>query len=469
MTTDVDSSVRRPGKPRVLVVDDHLAMAETLADGLSERGYEAKPIDSSSEAARTVQDFDVLVTDLRMPNLDGIALLDVSKQLDPGRPVIIMTAYSAVDSAIESIRRGAYHYLTKPFKVDELALFVERALEEARLRREAVSLRRALKAHFSIGAFVAESEPMREVSDLVQRVADSTVPILIVGETGTGKGLVARALHSHSSRASAPFVTVNCTTLPEPLLESELFGHMKGAFTGATTQRHGLFEEASGGTLFLDEIGELPAALQAKLLDVLERSVVRAVGANRERAVDVRIVAATHRNLKDRVLGGQFREDLLYRLDVVTIRLPPLRHRRDDIPLLVDHFLRESFAKHPGSRIERFSPEALQRVIQYGWPGNVRELEHFMERTVLLGKNPVVEVDDLPPAMTKRADSDIDFGQVVLPLREIQRRYVTWAYERLDGRKLVTAERLGIDDKTLARWLSREPADTTEMDGGGTG
>lgn len=459
MTMDTNASPERRKRPRVLVVDDQFPMAETLADGLSERGFDAVPCSSSREASQSVQDFDVLVTDLRMPELDGITLLDVSKRLDSARPVIIMTAYSAIDSAIDSIRRGAYHYLTKPFKVDELALFVERALDEARLRREAVSLRKALKEHFSVAAFIAESEAMREVSDLVQRVADSAVPILVVGETGTGKGLVARALHSHGSRAGAPFVTVNCTTLPEHLLESELFGHTKGAFTGATAPRTGLFEEADGGTLFLDEIGELSAPLQAKLLDVLERNVVRAVGSNRERSVDVRIVAATHRNLKDQVKGGRFREDLLYRLDVVAIHLPPLRQRRDDIPALLQHFLSESLAKHAGSKVLRFSPDAMRRLVEYTWPGNVRELKHFVEKTVLLGNKAVVEVEDLPLAMGRPGEPEIDFGPNILPLREMQRRYVAWVYERLGSRKLLTAERLGIDDKTLARWLSREPVE----------
>jgi two-component system response regulator HydG len=459
MTNNKNVPSVKPVRPRVLVVDDQLALAETLADGLSERGYDAKAIDSSREAARLLQsdEFDVLVTDLRMPEFDGLALLEESKRVDPARPVIIMTAYSAVDSAIESIRRGAYHYLTKPFKVEELALFVERAIDEAQLRRETVALRRALKAHLTIPAFVAESETMSEITNLVQRVADTAVPVLILGETGTGKGVVARALHARSSRSSAPFVTVNCTTLPEPLLESELFGHVKGAFTGATSQRAGLFEEANGGTLFLDELGELSPTLQAKLLDVLERGVVRAVGANKERAVDVRIVAATHRNLKERVAAGQFREDLLYRLDVVTIQLPPLRQRRDDIPRLIEHFLRASRAKHAGSRIEGISPEAMARLVAYAWPGNVRELEHFVERTVLLGRSPIVGVESLPRSMIEREGNPIDFGAAILPLREVQRQYVAWAYERLGSRKIVTAERLGIDDKTLARWLLREP------------
>jgi two-component system response regulator HydG len=464
MTTERTPTVERHTKARVLIVDDQLAMAEMLSDDLLERGYAATPVDSGQEAARLLQEdgFDVLVTDLRMPGLDGLALLKLSKEMDPALPVIIMTAYSAVDSAIESIRRGAYHYLTKPFKVDELALFVDRSLEEARLRRETVSLRRALRDRFSTPGFVSESQAMQDVSDLVRRVADTSVPVLILGETGTGKGLIARALHSQSSRAGAPFVTVNCTTLPEALLESELFGHTKGAFTGATAPRLGLFEAANGGTLFLDEIGDLPAPLQSKLLDVLERSVVRAVGSNKERSVDVRIVAATHRNLKDRAAEGKFREDLLYRLDVVAIQLPPLRHRRDDIPSLFEHFLRGSVSKHPGSRLERVSPEAMERLVEYGWPGNVRELEHFVERAVLLAKKPELEVADLPAAMTSDGEAPIEFGSRVLPLREMQRRYVAWAYERLGSRKLVTAERLGIDDKTLARWLSREPERAVE-------
>jgi two-component system response regulator HydG len=452
-------SVRQELRPRVLVVDDQLPMAEMLADGLSERGYDATPIDSSREAARLVQEeaFDALVTDLRMPELDGLGLLAISRKVAPDRPVIIMTAYSAVDSAIESIRQGAYHYLTKPFKVDELALFLGRALDDARLRRETVSLRRAMRERFSVAGFVGESESMREVSDLVERVADTVVPVLIVGETGTGKGLVARALHSQGSRASAPFVTVNCTALPEALLESELFGHVKGAFTGATAPRMGLFEEANGGTLFLDEVGDLSPALQAKLLDVLERSVVRAVGSDKERSVDVRIVAATHRNLRDRVTRHEFREDLLYRLDVVTIHLPPLRHRRDDIPALVAHFLRESRARHAASPVDEFSQEAMARLMAHAWPGNVRELEHLVERTVLLGRKSLVGPDELPSSIGERPETAIDFGQTVLPLREMQRRYVAWAHEQLGSRKLLTAERLGIDDKTLGRWLTREP------------
>jgi len=448
-----------PPRPRVLIVDDQLSMAEMVADALRERGYETVPTASSGEAARLSREehFDALITDLRMPEVDGLALLEISKRAAPERPVMIMTAYSAVDSAIESIRRGAYHYLTKPFKVDELSLFLERALEESLLRREAATLRRVLGERFSPSGFVSTSAAMREVCEVMDRVADTTAPVLVTGETGTGKGLFARALHARSRRARAPFVTVSCAAVPDHLLESELFGHVKGAFTGATGHRAGLFEQASQGTLFLDEIGELSPSMQAKLLDVLERRVVRAVGSDKERLIDVRILAATHRDLRARVAAGAFREDLLYRLDVVTVELPALRHRREDVPPLVEHFLRSSKQKNPHSRVEGFSDAAMGRLLAHGWPGNVRELEHLVERMVLLAKGSSVEPSDLPATMGARVEANMDFGSRVLPLREIQRRYVAWAYEQLGGRKLLTAEKLGVDDKTLSRWLAREP------------
>ena len=457
----------QPG-PRVLVVDDDLALAETLADGLSERGYRAIPEGSSTAAARRLEqdgDVDALVTDLRMPGLDGLGLLTLSRRLDPTRPVIVTTAYSAVDSAIESIRQGAYHYLTKPFKVDELELFLRRALEEARLRNEAVVLRRALRERFSLANIVGSSPPMRALFDLVERVADAEAPVLLTGETGTGKGLVARALHALGRRASGPFVTLNCATLPENLLESELFGHVKGAFTGATAQRTGLFEEAHGGTLFLDEIGEIDIALQAKLLDVLESGQVRAVGANRARAVDVRVVAASNRNLREMVAAGRFREDLLFRLDVLRIELPALRDRLEDLPMLLEHFLKASRVRHPRSPVERFSPEAFRQLARHDWPGNVRELENLVERAVLLGRGAEVSAQELPFEVGRGPDPGrVEFRGPLLPLREVQRRYASWALQQQGGRRLATAEALGVDRKTLARLL--EVADDEAPTGG---
>jgi two-component system response regulator HydG len=443
---------------RILVVDDHASMAETIADGLGALGYEAIALASGPDAARALEAerFDALVTDLRMPGVDGLQLLAVSRKLDPNRPVIVMTAFSAVDSAIESIRQGAYHYLTKPFKVAELALFLAKALDEARVRREAATLRRALRDRFGLENLVGNSAAMKDVCDLVERVADTNAPVLVLGETGTGKGLVARALHACGARSSGPFVAVNCASLPDNLLESELFGHVKGAFTGATATRSGLLEEANGGTLFLDEIGEMAPALQAKMLHVLESGTVRAVGSDQERRVDVRVVAATHRNLRQRVAEGAFREDLLYRLDVVTIELPALRHRREDLPLLVEHFLGKAKEKHARSPAVRLAPDALAKVMAHSWPGNVRELEHVIERAVILARDAAITAADLPSSVGEPSTAQPDFGGEVVPMREMQRRYAHWAYERLGGRKVLTADTLGLDFKTLSKLLGSD-------------
>ena len=443
---------------RVLVVDDQLSMAETIADGLLDRGYHAVPMASSRQAATVLErdDFDALVTDLRMPQLDGLGLLAISRKTNPNRPVIVMTAYSAIDTAIESIRQGAYHYMTKPFKVEELVLFLEKALDEAKLRREAIVLRRALRDRFGLESLIGTSAAMREVCDLVERVAEATAPVLVLGETGTGKGLVARAIHAQGRRAEGAFVAINCVALPENLIESELFGHVRGAFTGATVSRIGLLEEADGGTLFLDEIGEMSPSLQAKLLHVLESGTVRALGSNKERAVNTRIIAATHRDLRERVAAGAFREDLLYRLDVITIALPPLRQRRDDLPQLIEHFLREAKQKHPRSPVETFGADAVERFLEHAWPGNVRELEHAIERAVVLGRGPVITLQDLPPAVRAPAHVAVSFVGEVMPVRELQRRYAAWAFERLGSRKMLTAEKLGIDAKTLSKWLGND-------------
>src|SRR5580692_3359931 len=446
---------------RVLVVDDDLHLAETLAEGLTDRGLDAVACDSSLDAVRRIETepFEALVTDLRMPTVDGMGLLARPRASAPERPVIVMTAYAAVETAIEAIRQGAYHYLTKPFLVDELALFVDRAIDEARLRREARTLRSALRHESALDQLVGASAAMREVFDVVTRVADAATPVLFIGETGTGKTALARAMHTAGVRAERPFVSINCASLPENLLESELFGHVKGAFTGAITTRDGLVAEAAGGTLLLDEIGEMSPTMQAKLLHVLESGTVRSVGANKERRVDVRLVAATHRDLRERIRAGAFREDLLYRLDVVTIEIPPLRHRRDDIPLLVARTLASAKAAHPQSPVERLSSQALSALARHSWPGNVRELAHAIERVVLLGRNAEATVSDLPPTVTA-AEPPImpeGFGQQVLPIRDVQRRYAAWALERFGGHKRRTADALGVDAKTLAKWLSDDP------------
>ncbi len=441
---------------RVMVVDDNLEMARTIADGLSERGYDAAAVGSGRDALDRLanQPVDAIVTDLRMPDVDGLQVLARSRELDPDRPVIVMTAYSAVDSAVQSIRQGAYHYLTKPFKQDELALFLDRAFADLKLRREAAALKKALRARFSTGSIIGHSAGIAALRDRILRVADAAAPVLVLGETGAGKGLVARALHADSARANEPFVSVNCAALPESLLESELFGHVKGAFTGAIAERGGLFAEADGGTLFLDEIGEMTPGLQAKLLHAIESGRVRPVGATKDREVDVRIVAATHRNLAQRVREGTFREDLLYRLDVVSLTVPPLRDRPEDVRELAEHFLADARARNPQSPLRRISPEALDVLERYRWPGNVRELAHVIEKLVLFADGESASVQDLPdPVRQGRSADALVFQGDILPLRELERRYTIWAVGQTGGHRGKAAEKLDIDPKTLRKLL----------------
>jgi two-component system response regulator HydG len=440
-------------------VDDTLELAETLADGLEDRGYQAVALASGKQALQqlSTERVDALVTDLRMPDLGGLELVTASRQAAPERPVIVMTAYGAIDSAVECIRRGAYHYFTKPFSVEELAIFLGRALDEVRVRKEAVALKATLAERFAPSGILGRSKALRDALEIIPRIAKTDVPVLVTGETGTGKGLWVGALHAQSLRAARPLVTLNCAALPEALLESELFGHVKGAFTGAAQDQPGLFAEADGGTLFLDEVAELAPQLQAKLLRALETGAVRPVGSSKERGVDVRIVAATHRDLRARARDGAFREDLLYRLDVVSVELPALRHRREDIPELAAHFLAVARERHPSAAAERLSPDALQRLIDHGWPGNVRELAHAMERAALLGKGPEVTEAELPPAIASAKPAPTGpLPAEVLPIREVQRRYAAWALEQLGGQRGRTAEALDVDAKTLAKWLSSD-------------
>jgi two-component system response regulator HydG len=438
-----------------LVVDDNIELARMLCEELEDRGISATPVDSATTALGLLErdNHDGLITDLRMPDMSGLELLDASRRMNPERPVIVMTAFSGIDTAIESIRRGAYNYVTKPFKNEELALFLERALAERSLRREAAELRTALNDRFSLGGLVGRSRAMQQTLDMVARVAETSSPVLITGETGTGKSAIARALHNESDRSRRTFVTVNCAALPEPLLESELFGHVRGAFTGAVDSRPGLFVEADGGSLFLDEIGDMPLGLQAKLLGVIERGNVRPVGAEKEQHVDVRIIAATNRDLHEAVRRGTFRDDLLYRLDVVTIDVPPLRKRADDVPALIEHFLAAARKRHPKTQVKALSREVVDKLLTHRWPGNVRELEHVIERIVILGRDEEARPADLPPLQGRARPGDAFYGEVQ-PIREVQRIYARWALEQLGNHRGRTADRLGIDAKTLAKWLS---------------
>jgi two-component system response regulator HydG len=450
---------------RVLVVDDNLEMARTVADGLVDRGYEVVAVDSGREALSRLSSerIDAIVTDLRMSRVDGLELLAASRKQDVERPVIIMTAYSAVDTAIESIRQGAYHYLTKPFKQDELAIFLGRALDQVRVRREASALKLELRKRFSASNIVGHSAGIQAVRERIARVADAPAPVIVLGETGTGKTLVARALHADSRRRDGSFVSVNCAALPEALLESELFGHLKGSFTGAIGDRPGLFAEADGGSLFLDEIADMTLALQAKLLDVLESGSVRSVGSTKPRQVDVRIIAATHRDLRGAVREGKFREDLMYRLDVVSIVLPALRDRSEDIPELLEYFLAKAREKYPATPVRRFSPDAIEALRRYRWPGNVRELSHAVEKITLLVPAEEVRVEDLPDAIIHNDTAEsLTFHGPVIPIGDLERRYALWAVGQTGGHRGRAAEMLEVDPKTLRKWLDERERNRDE-------
>ncbi len=450
-------------KTRLLLVDDDLDMLEALADGLGEQGFEVITA-RSAEAALvhlTEESFDVLVTDLRMTGADGLTLLGQARELNPVLPVIVMTAYSAIDTAIEAVRRGAFHYLAKPFRLEELVIFIRRAFEDAQLRREAEVLRHALRVQPAPPGLLGRSAVMQELFRVIDRVADTAAPVLITGETGTGKSLVASSIHQRSVRASAPLVTLNCAALPENLLESELFGHVRGAFSGATTSSVGLFSTANGGSILLDEIGEMALPLQAKLLHVIERRTVRPIGGTKERPIDVRVLAATNRDLEQAVREGKFREDLLYRLNLVVLELPPLRERTGDIPELIEHFLAEAQTRYADSPVRGLSRAALDRLLAHPWPGNVRELAHTIERLVLLGQGATIEVGDLPRIFSERTDTRPVFDEI-LSMREMQRRYAAWVLEQVDGIRSHAARRLGIDVKTLGRLLGQSESGEME-------
>jgi two-component system response regulator HydG len=441
-------------RPRVLVIDDNAEMASTVAEFLTANGFEVETAAGGAEgvARFSAAPADAVLTDLRMKDVDGMDVLDAIKRVDPEAAVVIMTAFGGIESAVEAIRRGAYHYVTKPFKMAVVRVLLERACAERSLRSENQRLRREVEERFSFASLIGKSREMQQVYELIERLAVVPSPALIIGETGTGKELVARAIHHQGPRGSNPFVAVNCAALPEALLESELFGHTRGAFTGATQPRKGLFLEADGGTLLLDEIGDMPLALQAKLLRVLESSEIRAVGSDTVRRCDVRILAATHRVLEDLVADNRFREDLYYRLKVITVRLPPLRERREDIPLLAEHFVARVRDRVPGSPVQALTPEALRLLEEHSWPGNVRELEHVIEGAVVTGSAASVGPRDLEASLAVITRHPLDRARRdLVPLRELEQEYINWVLERTGGNKTRAAEILGIDPSTLYR------------------
>ena len=442
----------------ILVVDDETDMRELVRDILQERGHRVGVASDGREALKQLaqEEFVLVLADLRMKGMQGLELLTEIKRAYPDIGVILMTAFGTVETAIEAMKQGATDYLIKPVKTEDLVRVTERAVREATLRREVQRLRREVHKEYSFHQILGKSKPMREVFELIRRVADSPTNVLITGESGTGKELVAKATHYNSERRDAPFVPVNCAAIPEALLESELFGHVKGAFTDAKNDKRGLFEEAHNGTLFLDEISELPLLLQAKLLRVIQEREIRRVGATRTMPVDVRIIAATNLNLAEETKAKRFREDLFYRLNVIEIRLPPLRERREDIPLLVEAFFRKC-AEASHKAVRGMTEAALALLIDYAWPGNVRELENVIERAVTLARGEKIVPDDLPPAIQgARGDRRI-LDEAVdrsLPLQEVEKEYILRILEKTGGNKYQAAQVLGIDRKTLYRKLA---------------
>jgi len=443
---------------KILVVDDDADMRGLLSDVLESDGYRVGTAESGEKALQALaeEQYDLVLTDLRMKGMLGTALLSEIKHRYPDTGVILMTAFGTVETAIEAMKGGAMDYLIKPVKTDDVLRTAGRAAREVQLRREVTHLRREVYKEYSFHQILGKSRPMQEVFELIRRVADSPSNLLITGESGTGKELVAKAIHYNSDRRDRPFVAVNSAAIPEQLLESELFGHMRGAFTDAKADRPGLFEEAQKGTLFLDEISELPLMLQAKLLRAIQEREIRRVGSTKSIPVDVRIIAATNLNLADEVKAKHFREDLYYRLNVIEIRLPPLRDRRDDIPLLVETFLHKC-AKSNRKPLQGISESSLALLIDYSWPGNVRELENIIERAVTLARGEKIMPEDLPATVQgSRGDRRVldDAAERTLPLQEVEWEYIKKILEKTGGNKYQAAQALGIDRKTLYRKLA---------------
>jgi two-component system response regulator PilR (NtrC family) len=452
-------STELPPNRRVLVVDDEPGLREMLSILLRREGLEvavAPGFLAGCDAVKNAPEpYGVILTDLVMPDGSGLDLLSLSKQRSPATEVILMTAHSTLETAVDAMRRGAYDFVTKPFATSELRALVQKALEKRAIFTENLRLRAQL-SQAEPRDLLGRSEPMRRIVDLVRRVAKTKSTVLITGESGTGKERIARAIHDLSDRAQKPFLVVNCGAIPEALIESELFGHDKGAFTGAVARRLGIFREADGGTVLLDEVGELPTSLQVKLLRVLQERKVRSVGAATEVGVDVRILAATNRAVEEDVKSGRFRQDLYYRLNVIRIEVPPLRARREDIPDLAQHFLSRCSAEHD-KQIRGFAPDALRALDGYAFPGNVRELENLVERAIALASSPIIGLGDLPPEvggasaqatplLLELPESGCNLDDV---LGELERRLVVQALERSGGLRINAAKMLGVTTRSL--------------------
>jgi two-component system response regulator AtoC len=440
---------------RVLVVDDEESLRLVLRTLLRKHGYEVEDVPSAEAALAAHDRFapDFVLTDVRMPGMSGLDLVRALKERGSPAVIVLMSAYGSVDLAIEGMKAGAYDYVGKPFQQDEVLLVLRKAEERESLRRENAALRQALREGARLGDMIGSGEKMRALFRTIEKVAEHKTTVLLVGESGTGKELVARALHARSPRAQKPFVAVNCGAIPAGLLESELFGHKRGAFTDATSDKRGLFEEAHGGTLFLDEIGELPLPLQVKLLRALQEGSVRRLGDTRDVQVDVRVVAATLRDLALEVKEGRFREDLYYRLEVLTLVVPPLRDRREDLPLLVEHFLAKTNARL-GTKVRGVDPRAMRLLLDYPWPGNVRELENLIERAVVLAEGDLLGEQDLPDRLRAAHDpiaQTLAAGEISIKktTRVVEETLIRRALERTRGNRTAAARLLEISHRAL--------------------
>ncbi len=443
---------------KILVVDDEQSMCEFMEIFLSKEGYNVETTTSANKAVQhtIAEGFDLIIADLMMPEMSGLELLKEIKSRRPEVDFIVMTAFASVDTAVEAMKQGALDYVTKPFKVDEIKLVIEKSYNRRKLKKENEVLKKQLRQEFSLDNFIGQSEEVIELKKLVQRVSGTDSTILLRGESGTGKDLIARAIHSYSNRASGPFVTINCAALPETLLESELFGYKKGSFTGAIKDKDGLFKVADGGTFFLDEVGNTSPAIQVKLLRVLEDKSITPVGDTKPIQVDVRLIAATNAELEEDVKAGRFRSDLFYRLNVIPIHIPALRERVEDIPILARYFV-DIFCRRIGAEIKIISPEAMQALHKYEWPGNVRELENCIERAVLLSRNETIELSEFPARLSE--DKPVSVVSKESPetptLESIEKAYIYYIMNQAQGKKSKAAEMLGIDSSTLYRKLER--------------
>ena len=438
-------------KARVLIVDDEKSMRDLLSITLEKEGYDVETAAGGELAIEMLhrETVDAVITDLRMPKVDGLQVLRAAKEISPDIAVIVITAVASTETAVEAMKLGAYDYITKPFKLDEVNLIVRNALERKRLRDENLYLRRQLETQHRFENIIGKSNRIAEVFDTIRKIADSPSTAMVTGESGTGKELVARAIHFNSYRRDKPFMSVNCGAIPEGLMESELFGHVRGAFTGAVSNKVGLFSAAEGGTLFLDEITEIPPLLQVKLLRAIQLREIRRVGDTKDLKTDVRLIAASNRDLEGAVQEGVLREDLFYRLNVIPIQLPPLRERREDIPLLIAHFL-QKFSKELGKDARGVAPEAMIVLERYHWPGNIRELENVLERAIVLGGGDMVNVESLPESVRRErpvkglesVEIPEDGLDLEATLDAIEGRYLQRALDRTGGVQTKAAELL---------------------------